>query len=319
MQKGKHLNLIFKSCLMDAFTVEVDRTYVEPFIGGFEGKLPQFDMKNAEFYLFKIPPKQESEDVHIKRLEALKILRSKEILKFASFLERNRALPIIKIKTDRASYVIKPTHSQVSEKLFEDSQKNIRFETYTSELASQLGIGPKFYEVNYFNPRMLLMAEECISEDNGWNAMYRYAGKLDLKVFPGILGRIVGRLHKSQRWRTWDNRECQGHLWYKDRVLLHLFCNPKTDTFRLVDFGNAELIYPERFKTDKTAKSRLLWEVEKVATELIDYAFPFERGIRHKNVGKYKNVLDTFCNAYSEETGTYFRLACLKWIKKSQS
>jgi hypothetical protein len=86
-----------------------------------------------------------------------------------------------------------------------------------------------------------------------------------------------------------------------------------------VDFGNAELIYKERFETDKTAKSRLLWEVEKVATELIDYAFPFERGVMHKNVGKYKNVLDTFSNAYSEETGTYFKLACLKWIKKSRS
>ena len=304
---------------MDEFSVQVDREDVKPLIWGFEEKLPQIDIRNAEFYLYKIPPKQDIEEAHQKRLLALSSLRSKEILRLESFLKRQNALPVVKIKTSRASYIVKPTHSHVWDKVFDKSQKNIRFERYVSELADQLGIGPKFYDAYYFNPRMLLMVEECISKDSGWNAMYRYAGRLDLEVFPKILGEIIGKLHKSNHWKTYDNHELEGYLWYHERVFLHLFCNSKTGLLRLIDFGNAELIFPERFKEDKLPISKLSWDVENTARDLVDYAFPFKRGIKHKNADEYKEVFNKFCEAYHKETGIYVKPGDLMWRIRSRT
>ena len=304
---------------MNGFSVQVDREDVQPLLRGLEEKLPYIYLKNAEFYLHEIPPQQKPEEAHVRRLEVLKRLRSKEIRRFLSFLKRQKALPIIKIKTDVASYVVKPTHSMISEKLFDRSQENIRFEAYVSELTSQLAIGPDFHGKIYYNPRMLFMIEECISRDNKWDPMYTYAGRLDLYLFPVLLGEMLGKLHKSRHWKTDDGHEFRGRLWYHDRVLLHLFQNTKTGYLCLVDYGNAELITPERFKKDNIPKSRLLWELKGVISDLIDYAFPHKRKITRKNVSEFKGVINGFSEAYSKESGIHVKPSYLMGLIRSKS
>jgi len=318
IKRKRFLTLSLNHSLMDNFSIQVDREDIKPLIRGFEDQLPHIDIENAEFFLYRISSKQKLEEEHVKRLEALRELRSKEIIRFRKILDRQRALPVVKIKTNEKSYVVKPTHSQASLKLFNHSQENPRFEIYVSELAFKLGIGPKFYGRYYFNPRMILMVEECISEDNGWKAMYRYAGKFDLEVFPKFLGEIVGKLHKLQHWKTKDGNEYQGRLWYNDRVLLHLSHNPKTDSYCLIDFGNAELISSEMFEKSEIARQRLSWEAIKVAKNLINYTFYYKRGITHKSVSEYKKIFYKFSKAYSKETSINLRMSDLMWSLRSK-
>src|SRR3990170_742674 len=292
---------------MSESLIQVNKKDVKPLLNGLEEKLPGIDLEGAEYFLFRIPPQQKLDEAHVKRLEALRKLRFKEIRRFINMLDERSALPVVKIKADKMSYVVKPTHGQVSDKLFDSSQKNIRFEAQVSGLASDLNIGPRIYARYYFNPGMLLMVEECISKDNGWSPMYAYAGKLDSSAFPRALGKMIGELHKSRYWKAYDNQDLQGRLWYKDRVLLHSFYNTKTGYLRLVDFGNAELISPVRFKEDNIPRSRLIWEVENAATGLLSYVFPHDRAIRQRNSDKFSDVLSKFCESYSNESGIHVK------------
>ena len=304
---------------MDNFSIQVDKEDIQPLLTGFEEKFPFVDLEYAQFFLYRIPYQQQSEEEHVRRLETLKKIRSKEILRLRKNLNRERALPVVKIKFGGRSYIVKPTHSQVSPKLFDHSEENPRFEIYLSELASKLGIGPKLYAGYYFNPRMLMMTEECISEDNGWEAMYKHIGKLDLKLFPRKLGEMIGQIHRLHEWKTSDGREeHKGHIWYKDRVLLHLFYNRRNDSLRLVDFGNAELISPERLAKDKHPRRKLLGEVEEVAKNLIKYVFYYKKGIRRENAIEYKQILSEFGNAYSKETGINIKISDLMRSIKSK-
>jgi hypothetical protein len=295
---------------MDEFSIQVEKEDVEPLLRGIEEKMPEIDIDNAELRLYQIPLGRKTEEAHQKRLDVLKPLKSREILKLSSFLKRHRALPVIKVITTKAEYVVKPTHSQVSLKTFDNSQKNIRFEFYVSELASQLDIGPKVYTTYYYNPRLLLMVEECISSDKGWKNVWRYSGKLDLKKFPKSVGEMLGKLHKLRNWKTRDNNEFKGHLWYYDRVLLHSFYNQNTDSLRLVDFGDVELLSPEN-------KSRLSWDVEETVKELIYCAFPFDRQITKNNKDKYEDVIGRFLEAYNKETNMNYRIPSLAWLMRS--
>lgn len=289
---------------MDRFTIEVKRSDVEPLIRNLDDlkdKIP-FNQEGARYFLYKNPPKDKSlaGERHIARLSVLKKFNPLGFEDLIRLLTSLDSPPVVKVKQpSQKPFIVKTTHSQSS----------LKFEAHLSELLSQINVGPKFIAGKYLNSRAYCMVEEYVSNDTGFQPIHEYrTTKFALRNLPHLFGSLIGRMHSLHSWETSDGISYEGHVWYKERFLNHLWLRSSDDSLRLVDFGEVRLVKPEVTKegTDLSYKEKLSYEATRAAQNLVfGIAYPFVYGISktHDGMRHYEGMLEDFCNAYNKETG----------------
>lgn len=289
---------------MDRFTIEVKRSDVEPLIRNLDDlkdKIP-FNPEGARYFLYKNPPAEKAPagERHIARLNVLKKFKPPGFGDLIGLLTSLDSPPVVKVKQpSQKPFIVKTTHSQSS----------LRFEAHLSELMSQLHVGPNFIAEKYINSRAYWMVEDYVSDDTGFQPIYEYrTSKFALRDLPQLFGSLIGRIHRFHTWETSDGVAYEGHVWYKERFLNHLWVRSSDDSLRLVDFGEVRLVKPELTKegTDLSYREKLSYEATRAAQNMVfGVAYPFVYGISkmHDGMRNYEAMLETFCDAYNRETG----------------
>lgn len=261
------------------------------------------NIKSARYSLYRNPSQGEkvyglthtlgSGLEHRSRLDRLVEMKPKGLEDFISLCKDYNSPPVIKIDFGKKPLVAKTAHSKES----------LRFESWISQLMSELGVGPTYIDGDYINPRAFVIVEKYVSEDTGYNPVFLHAGQPEAKdEFPRLFGEMVGRMHGYHDWSTTDGVRHAGHFKYSIRMLPHLYYNPNNNTLRMLDFGQGKLLQSreagvmESLGNEATVAAKVM---------LLGVAYPFVYGVsaRHPSLRTYQNLLDTYCNAYTKASG----------------
>jgi len=262
------------------------------------------DIKTASYSLYRNPKHGEkvyglshtpgSGLEHRSRLDKLIEMKPRGLEDFIDLLKSYNSPPVIKIKEPgKKPLVAKTAHSK----------ETLRFESWISQLMSQLGVGPKYVDGDYVNPRAFVIVEEYVSENIGYNPIFLHAGQPEAKnEFPRLFGELVGSMHGYHSWPTTDRVQHVGHFKYSIRMLPHLYYNPKNNTLRMLDFGQGRLLPPREAGVMESLTNEAAVAAKVM---LLGVAYPFVYGVsaRHPSLRTYQDLLDTYCEAYTKASG----------------
>jgi hypothetical protein len=262
------------------------------------------NIKTASYSLYRNPKQGEkvyglthtlgSGLEHRSRLDRLVEMKPKGLEDFVALLKSYNSPPVIKLaEPGKKPLIAKTSHTR----------ETLRFESWISQLMSELRVGPKYIDGNYINPRAFVIVEEYVSEDTGYNPIFLHAGQPEAKdEFPRLLGELVGRMQGYHDWTTTDGVRHVGNFRYSIRMFPHLYYNPKNNTLRMLDFGQGRLLPPreagsmESLANEATVAAKVM---------LLSVAYPFVYGVsaRHPSLRTYQSLLDSYCESYTKASG----------------